>query len=74
MAPYTSSAQLALFFKDLMINVCFGSVALLGFEVIDQAITSFDLEKETFSFVDRADAGLDLKDVREKIIEAGCFY
>jgi hypothetical protein len=34
-APYTSSAQLAIFFKELMINVCFGSPALLGYECID---------------------------------------
>lgn len=34
-APYTASAQLASFFKEMMINVCFGSVALLGFDEID---------------------------------------
>jgi len=47
-APYTASAQLAIFFKDLMINVCFGTYSLLGYELIDQAIISFDFEQETF--------------------------
>jgi hypothetical protein len=57
-APFTASAQLAIFFKDLIINVCFGSPALLAYEAIDQAITTFDLEQQTFTFMDRGDTGL----------------
>ena len=34
-APYTASAQLAAFYKEMMINVCFGSLALLSFDEIN---------------------------------------
>lgn len=73
-APFTASAQLAIFFKDLMINVCFGSPALLGYEAIDQAITSFDLEASSFTFMDRGDSGLTLAQVRSQLVEGGLVY
>lgn len=57
-----------------MINVCFGSPALLGYEAIDQAITSFDLEAGTFAFMDRSDCGLTLAQVRSQLVEGGLVY
>lgn len=57
-APYTASAQLAMFFRDMVFNVCIGSLALLAYDGIDQAVTSIDLQAGTFTFVDRADLGL----------------
>lgn len=73
-APFTASAQLALFFKDLIINVCFGSPSLLAYEAIDQAITSFDIDAQTFTFMDRGDTSLKLPELRKQIVSAGLVY
>lgn len=73
-APFTAHAQLASFFLNEMLNVCFGSKALLGYEVIDQAIVAIDLKNEKFKFVDRNDAKQNLNEVREKIVEEGLMY
>lgn len=63
-APYSSSAQLAMFYRDMIFNVCIGSVALLAFDSIDQAVIDLDLQAKTFTFVDRADIDLSLAEIR----------
>ena len=73
-APFTASAQLASFFLNEMLNVCFGSRALLGYEVIDQAIIGIDMKNEKFKFIDRNDTKLSLSEIREKIVEEGLLY
>ena len=54
--------------------MCFGSPSLLAYEAIDQAITSFDIELQTFTFMDRGDTSLKLPELRKQIVSAGLVY
>jgi hypothetical protein len=42
---------MASLFNEKIVNVCFGSLVLLGFEAFEQAIIDFNLEEKTFTFV-----------------------
>lgn len=53
-----------MFYRDMIFNVCIGSVALLAFDSIDQAVIGLDLQAKTFTFVDRADIDLSLAEIR----------
>ena len=53
-----ASAQLAQFYKEETIQVAFGTSKLLCYEGFDQAIVDFDLNKGSFSFIDRDDLKL----------------
>ena len=53
----------------MVFNVCIGTLALLAYEAIDQAVTGIDLTAGTFTFTDRADFGLSLAEIRNQLFE-----
>jgi hypothetical protein len=52
-APYLAASQMASLFAQKLVNVGFGTLALLGLESFEQAIFDFDLKAKTFTFVVR---------------------
>lgn len=62
-----------MFFKEQLVNVCVGSVALLGFEVMEQAITEINLRDGTFTFLDRQDCASE-QDMGVAMVESGLLF
>jgi len=55
-APYFSSPQIAYFYDKEFVHACCGSSKILLYSEtpkIDQVIVDFDLDKATFSFIDK---------------------
>ena len=75
-APYNTTPQLAQFFKEELVNVIFGSPKLLSFKHIAQAIVDFDIQKGTFTFVDRNDLKLEkeCETIADYFVLAGGMY
>jgi len=72
-APFLATPQLVQFFSDQLVHVVFGSAQLLAFEPLNQAIVNFDLDKNTFSFIDREDLKVAGKNVTDKISKLADF-
>jgi len=70
-APYSACAQLVQFQLDKLVNVVFGSAKLLCFDKIDQAIVDFDINKGTFTFIDRKDLDKNIEDLANYFVMAG---
>ena len=77
-APYLQTPQLAQFYSDSLIQVAFGTSRLLVHNDFEQAIVDFNLENETFTFIDRAELRLGRNDTLQNItrffILAGTVY
>ena len=54
--------------------MCFGSLALLGLEIYDQAIIDFDLKDKTFTFVVRDELSTKLDELRKLIVNDGYVF
>ena len=54
--------------------MCFGSLALLGLEIFDQAIIDFDLKDKTFTFVVRDELSTKLDELRKLIVNDGYVF
>jgi hypothetical protein len=65
---------MASLFSQKLINVCFGSLALLGLEKFDQVIFDFDLKDKTFTFVVREELNTDKEHLRELIVNDGYVF
>jgi nitrous oxide reductase len=55
-APYFSSPQIAYFYDQEVVHACCGSSKILLYSdkpKVDQVIVDFDLDKATFSFIDK---------------------
>lgn len=55
-APYFSSPQIAYFYDQEVVHACCGSSKILLYSdkpCVDQVIVDFDLDKATFSFIDK---------------------
>ena len=62
-----------------MVNVVIGSPKLLVFKDIDQAIVDFDLQKDTFNFIDKEDLKVKRDVLLDYMVASGfmfnkCFY
>ena len=61
-------------FNQKLVNVCFGSLALLCYETLEQVIFDFDLKAKTFRFVVREELGTNQQELEKLIVDDGYVY